>query len=296
MSDIDRRKGYDPVEILIYDRKKELLYEEMSLVAIDKVKQTLVAAGNDAISYTKDTEDTILVISPLKMGVVADFTLTQMMFKSMLQRYSVWKAFRKPKIAVSIPADCTEVERKAFQDVFYQAGAKEVCLSEVSLQEMKLHLPSAYDIFIEIVQNKEKQVSKEIWKEVCRDQISAGRYRLKSIQSQELDLWIIMENETDCVELLFHKVQAIRILEKKALPENLFAEEELKKFRKEAFQHVVYQIEHGEFFHFVMDNENKRSRVWEMQCSHFLIMTEIYVIELLADKDLEIVCTREKLV
>lgn len=62
------------------------------------------------------------------------------MFEYLLQKAIGHKLTRhwKPKIAVCIPKETTEVERKAFTEAFYQMGAKEIYLSYLSFEETVL--------------------------------------------------------------------------------------------------------------------------------------------------------------
>ncbi len=76
------------------------------------------------------TPDQIKAVRPLKDGVIADFTATQLMLKNLIskvcQRYNVVK----PRVVVGVPSGITEVEERAVEESVLQAGAKEVYLIE----------------------------------------------------------------------------------------------------------------------------------------------------------------------
>ena len=76
------------------------------------------------------TPDQIKAIRPLKDGVIADFTATQLMLKNILtkvcQRYNAGR----PRVVVGVPSGITEVEERAVEESVMQAGAKEVYLIE----------------------------------------------------------------------------------------------------------------------------------------------------------------------
>lgn len=76
------------------------------------------------------TPDQIKAVRPLKDGVIADFTATQLMLKNIVskvcQRYNVGK----PRVVVGVPSGITEVEERAVEESILRAGAKEVYLIE----------------------------------------------------------------------------------------------------------------------------------------------------------------------
>lgn len=286
MPDIDVRKGYDPVTIIIYDRKKNVTLKEISLIAFDRETHKVAATGNEALPFVNNTHNTIVVCSPLKYGIIADYTLAQIMFKDMLKKACLLKPMLKPRIAVGIPIDSTKVDRKAFQDVFYQSGAKEVLLCEESIQEMNQSLSSSYNILIEIVQNeKNKPTKEEIWNEVCKDKIPAGIYETISIHNHKLESTIVLSNNMDCVQIKFNQVIAMRMLEKKVIPDYLYSYDKKKKFREDPFKNVIYQIENGEFSRFIKENEHGRGKAWSMNSKHYIIISENYMIEVLAETE-----------
>ena len=76
------------------------------------------------------TPTEIKAVRPLKDGVIADFTATQLMLKNLItkvcQRYNVVR----PRVVVGVPSGITEVEERAVEESVLQAGAKEVYLIE----------------------------------------------------------------------------------------------------------------------------------------------------------------------
>ena len=76
------------------------------------------------------TPNEIKAIRPMKDGVIADFTGTQLMLRNILtkvcQRYNIGK----PRVVVGVPSGITEVEERAVEESVIQAGAKEVYLIE----------------------------------------------------------------------------------------------------------------------------------------------------------------------
>ncbi len=115
---------------LVALRGKGIVLKEPSVVAIDRKTNRIVATGHEAKEMLGRTPDQIKAVRPLKDGVIADFTATQLMLKNLItkvcQRYNV----TRPRVVVGVPSGITEVEERAVEESVLQAGAKEVYLIE----------------------------------------------------------------------------------------------------------------------------------------------------------------------
>lgn len=108
--------GYEPVIIRFYSKEKNLLFEEKILCAYELQTNKIVSIGNDALSYTDNTE--IYVCNPLKFGAVADYIVFNQIMKSFFEKLPR-KFTKHSKVAFCIPVlNFTEVELKAFTEAF----------------------------------------------------------------------------------------------------------------------------------------------------------------------------------
>ena len=114
--------------ILITLKGKGIVLREPSVVAIDQVTSEIVATGKEAKEMLGRTPENIRAVRPMKDGVIADFTATGLMLKNMLRKVCQKYNVGKPRIVVGVPSGITEVEERALQEAFLQAGAKEVYL------------------------------------------------------------------------------------------------------------------------------------------------------------------------
>lgn len=114
--------------ILITLKGKGIVLREPSVVAIDQVTSEIVATGKEAKEMLGRTPENIRAVRPMKDGVIADFTATGLMLKNMLRKVCQKYNVGKPRIVVGVPSGITEVEERAVQEAFLQAGAKEVYL------------------------------------------------------------------------------------------------------------------------------------------------------------------------
>ena len=76
------------------------------------------------------TPEQIKAIRPMKDGVIADFTATQLLLKNIITKVCKRYNTGKPRVVVGVPSGITEVEERAVEEAVLQAGAKEVYLME----------------------------------------------------------------------------------------------------------------------------------------------------------------------
>ena len=110
------------------DLGKGIVLREPSVVALDKINGEIVATGKEARDMLGRTPENIKAVRPMQDGVIADFTATQLMLKNMLRKVCQKYNAGKPRVVVGVPSGITEVERKAIEEAFLQANAREVYL------------------------------------------------------------------------------------------------------------------------------------------------------------------------
>ena len=94
-------------------------------------KTTVLAVGNEAKSMLGRVPEGIEVIRPMKDGVIADFTVTEVMLKHFIKLAHPSMLFRpSPRIVICVPCGSTQVERRAIRESALGAGASEVYLIE----------------------------------------------------------------------------------------------------------------------------------------------------------------------
>ena len=121
--------------IVVYVKDKGIVFSEPSAVAVKKLPRgtgfEVIAVGTDAKNMSGKTPAGIDAIWPLDGGVIANFDMTQELIKYCIKRVSSNSAFMvHPRVVISIPAEVTEVERKAVIDATLGAGASEAYVVE----------------------------------------------------------------------------------------------------------------------------------------------------------------------
>ena len=116
--------------VLVYIRGRGVVLKEPSVVAFDRDTNKIRAIGEDARLMLGRTPGNIVAVRPLRQGVISDYTVTEKMMKYFIQKAVGRRTFRRPRIAVCVPSQVTEVEKKAVEDATFQAGAREVYVIE----------------------------------------------------------------------------------------------------------------------------------------------------------------------
>ena len=123
---------------LIYVRDKGIILNEPSVVAIRYApggggvnSKAVLAVGQEAKRMLGRTPGNIQAIRPMKDGVIADFTITEVMLKYFIRKVQENRFLRpSPRIIICVPCGSTQVERRAIRESAAGAGAREVYLIE----------------------------------------------------------------------------------------------------------------------------------------------------------------------
>lgn len=95
---------------------------EKNTVAIVN-KNQLYAFGNDAYAMYEKAPESIQVSFPVVNGVIADYNNMQTMIAELMEKYAK-NHIKGAEFVIAVPTDITEVEKKAFFDLFYKSRFK----------------------------------------------------------------------------------------------------------------------------------------------------------------------------
>ncbi|MFQ6057783.1 MAG: rod shape-determining protein [Anaerolineae bacterium] len=117
---------------LVLVRGQGVVINEPSVVAIEKKSKKVLAIGSEAKEMVGRTPASIVVIRPLRDGVISDFDVTEKMLHYFINKVhdQLLMPLPRPRVVVGIPSGCTEVEKRAVQDATLSAGAREAYLIE----------------------------------------------------------------------------------------------------------------------------------------------------------------------
>lgn len=119
--------------ILVFVKGKGVVLKEPSVVAIDKVRNKVLAVGEDAREMLGRAPGSIVAIRPLKEGVIANYTVTQKLLSYVIDKVAGKSVFFKPRVMTCVPIGITSVEKRAVMEATTQGGASKTYLIEEPL-------------------------------------------------------------------------------------------------------------------------------------------------------------------
>jgi len=118
---------------LVYVVGKGIVLNEPSLVAVNRKTRKVVGCGAEAKEMVGRTPANVVAVKPLRDGVIADLELAERMLTYFINKASKRRNLMHPRIAIGIPSEITEVEKRAVLDSTYRAKAGEVHLVEQAM-------------------------------------------------------------------------------------------------------------------------------------------------------------------
>jgi rod shape-determining protein MreB len=117
---------------LVLVRGKGIVINEPSWVAIEKRTRQPMAIGMQAREMIGRTSGNILVLRPLRDGVISEFEITEAMLEYFIGKVHEQSVvpLPRPRVVIGIPSGVTEVEKRAVYDASMSAGARETFLIE----------------------------------------------------------------------------------------------------------------------------------------------------------------------
>ena len=115
---------------LVYVRRRGIVLNEPSVVALNTNTGSIVAVGVQAKQMIGRTPGNMVAIRPLKDGVIADFDVTERMLRYFIQKVHRRRHLARPRLVVAVPSGITGVEQSAVKEAGRQAGARRVYIIE----------------------------------------------------------------------------------------------------------------------------------------------------------------------
>jgi rod shape-determining protein MreB len=116
---------------LVFLKGRGIIVQEPSIVVINNQSGKVEAVGTQAKEMLGKTPTSVLVIRPMRDGVIADFEIAEKMLDYFIKKATNNRTFvLRPRIVIGIPTGITQVERRAVKDVALRAKASEVYLVE----------------------------------------------------------------------------------------------------------------------------------------------------------------------
>jgi rod shape-determining protein MreB len=105
-----------------------IVLNEPSVVAFNTTHNRIEAVGTKAREMIGRTPRDLVAIRPLRDGVIADFEAAERMLTDFIRRANRRNGWLRPRVVVGVPAEITQVERRAVRESTLRAKASEVYL------------------------------------------------------------------------------------------------------------------------------------------------------------------------
>jgi len=112
----------------VYAPGRGIVLNEPSVVAYNTVHGRIEAVGSEAKEMIGRTPQGLVAIRPLRDGVTADFEAAERMLTDFIRKAHPRASWVRPRVIVGVPAEITQVERRAVRESTLRAKASEVFL------------------------------------------------------------------------------------------------------------------------------------------------------------------------
>lgn len=117
--------------VIVFIKGKGVVLREPSVVALDQNTGKILSVGEDAKVMIGRTPENVVAIRPLRDGVIADYTMTEVMLREFIKKVtSGIERIVRHRVMIGVPAGATDVERRAVLEAALEVGAKEAYLIE----------------------------------------------------------------------------------------------------------------------------------------------------------------------
>jgi rod shape-determining protein MreB len=117
---------------LVQVRNKGIVINEPSWVTIDKKSRLPLYIGLEAKEMVGRAPGNVLVVRPVRDGVISEFDVTQVMLEYFIGKVHEQSVvpLPRPRVIIGIPTGVTEVEKRAVYDAVMASGARQAMLIE----------------------------------------------------------------------------------------------------------------------------------------------------------------------
>lgn len=116
--------------VLIYVKKRGIVLNEPSVVAIEKGTKKVLAVGQEANEMLGRTPEKVIAVRPLKDGIIADLEATEIMLNEFIKKIKTKNMFIRPRILICCPTNINPIEKVTIKEVAERTGARKVYIEE----------------------------------------------------------------------------------------------------------------------------------------------------------------------
>jgi len=116
--------------LLIYVEGRGTVFNEPSIIAVDKASRKVVAVGHEAAGLLGKVHDKVEVIKPLSGGVIADIDMIREILLFTFKKLFVSSFENINKLLICIPSEITETEKDAIRQLGQELGIAKTRIDE----------------------------------------------------------------------------------------------------------------------------------------------------------------------
>ncbi len=116
--------------LLIYVEGRGTVFNEPSIIAIDKASKKVVSVGFDAAGLVGKTHDKVEVIKPLNGGVISDIDMIREILLFTFNKIFMSNMGHINKLLICIPSEITDTEKAAIMKLGQELGIEKTYIDE----------------------------------------------------------------------------------------------------------------------------------------------------------------------
>lgn len=107
---------------------KKILFEQPTIIAIEKPTKKIVAVGEAAEEMVGKTPVDIDIVKPVKNSVLSNYRASESLLRYLINQATGKFTMVKPSVVLAVPSVITSVEKRALEEAALNAGAGDVYL------------------------------------------------------------------------------------------------------------------------------------------------------------------------
>ncbi len=116
--------------LLIYVEGRGTVFDEPSIIAIDKATKKVVSVGIDAAGLLGKTHDKVEVVKPLNGGVISDIDMIRELLLFTFNKLFMSNMSNINKLLICIPSEITDTEKAAIMQLGQGLGIENTYIDE----------------------------------------------------------------------------------------------------------------------------------------------------------------------
>ena len=116
--------------LLIYVEGRGTVFNEPSIIAIDKATKTVVSVGKEAAGLVGKVHDKVEVIKPLNGGVISDIDMIREILLFTFNKLFMSSIDNINKLLICIPSEITDTEKAAIMKLGQELGIENTSIDE----------------------------------------------------------------------------------------------------------------------------------------------------------------------